>query len=87
MGQMASNLGDKNVMDPNEATWGSLSGSEKGARAAGGAGKGLLQGFSNMQQQNSQMRQPGQAMPVPMPQQPQVDLSATIGKQRNPFYG
>jgi hypothetical protein len=58
MGQTMANLGNKNVMDPSQAQWGDLDSSEKAARVGGGAAKGLLGGFSNMQNQNAQMRQP-----------------------------
>lgn len=80
-----------------------FSGSEWAARFLGAGAKGLGQGFQNMQQQNSQLRQGGGGMaPVPTSPQPPVDLSATImpspggpgtgqfgskKQQGNPFYG
>ncbi len=62
MGQLAGNLGNKNVTDPNQAQWGDLDNSEKGARLIAGGTRGLAQGFSNYQQQNSQLRRPGGGM-------------------------
>lgn len=50
--------------------------------------KGGLQGYSNMQNQNAQMRQGGGAMPMYVPQGPQPPLfSAQNLPGRNPFYG
>lgn len=72
MGQMAGNLGNKDVMDPGQADWGDLSGGERGARVFGGAAKGLLNGYSQMQQQNAMMRQGGGVAPIAPVSQPQV---------------
>jgi hypothetical protein len=74
------------VMDPNEARWGDLSGGEKGARLAGGAAKGALQGFGNYANENQALRQPNAPAMNPMqfaPQTPQI-----FGQKRaDPFYG
>ncbi|MBV9179875.1 MAG: hypothetical protein JO356_01070 [Acidobacteria bacterium] len=56
MGQVGAAFKNPNTFDADPS---GFSGSEWGARFLGGAGKGLLNGFSNMQQQNSQMRQGG----------------------------
>src|SRR5207237_6203747 len=88
MGQMMSNLGSGinnlgsnlgNLGNIGEANWGDLSGGEKFARLLGGGAKGLGQGYQNMQQQNSAMRQGGGGgTQIPMPQQPTVDFSQMI---------
>lgn len=72
MGQMAGNLGNKDVMDPRQAQWGDLDSSEKGARIFGGASKGLLNGVNQYEQQNAMMRQGGGMAPIAPVSQPQV---------------
>ena len=91
MGQTFSNLGNKNVMDPNQANWGDLDTGEKGARLAGGAAKGLLQGWGNYTRQNAALRQGNGGAPI-MPSQP--DQTPLFSAQnlpgrptRDPFYG
>lgn len=92
MGQMAGNLGNSNVMDPQQAEWGDLSGGEKGSRLAGGAAKGLLQGWGNYTKQNAALRQGNGGAPI-MPAQP--DQAPMFSAQnlpggrptRDPFYG
>lgn len=56
MGQVGSAFGNSNTFAPDPSD---LSGSEMGARFLGKGAQGLMQGFSNMQQQNAQMRQGG----------------------------
>jgi len=48
MGQMMGNLGNKDVVDPSQAKWGDLDGSEKGARLLGGGLSGLGKGMATM---------------------------------------
>lgn len=96
MGQTMSNLGNKDVMDPNQAKWGDLSGGEQAARVGGGAAKGLLSGVQGYQNQNAQMRQGGGgATPLPSPQAPvspdyfapQAPQTSQIRKPLSSFYG
>lgn len=61
MGQIGSAMGNKNTFAPDPE---GFSGSEWATRIGGGAAKGLMQGYSNMQGQNQQMRQGGGAPPV-----------------------
>lgn len=79
MGQIASSIGsagsslgsamtNANTFAPDPS---GFNGSEWAARFMGGAAKGAGQGLQNQQQQKPQ-GQP--AMPVPMAQQPQVNL-------------
>ncbi len=98
MGSTMANLGNKDVMDPNQAKWGDLSGGEQAARVGGGAAKGLLGGLNNYNQQNAQMRQGGGGV-VPLPAQqapvspdyfaPQAPQTSQIRKPGNnsAFYG
>jgi len=76
MGQVAGNLGNPNITGPkdNQAQWGDLDSSEKGARLLAGTTGGLAKGFQNYQQQNQAMRQGG-SMGAMAPQQtaPSVD--------------
>jgi len=67
MGQVGSAFGNQNTFDSDPQ---GLSGSEWTARLLGGAGKGLMQGYSNMQQQNSQMRPVSGGMSSVAPAQP-----------------
>lgn len=93
MGQMASNLGNKDVMDPNQAKWGDLSGGEQAARVGGGAAKGLLGGVQGYENQNAQMRPSGGGGMAPAPQATPVspDYFAPQAPVRKPinnnFYG
>ena len=76
MGQVGSAMGNPNTFAAEPS---GFSGSEWAARLLGGATKGALQGYSNMQNQNSQMRNATQPpMPVPMPQQPQVNIPSGV---------
>lgn len=83
MGQLASNLGNSNITDPKQAQWGDMDNSERGARLLSGGMRGLGQGMQGMSQQS----QGGAPMPVPMPQQPQIQLPGMTpeGQQNNPF--
>lgn len=74
MGQVGSNLGNKNVVDPKQAQWGDLDNSERGARLLGGAAQGLNRG---MQAYNGQQQGGGgpQMDPMQFAQQPQVSPS------------
>lgn len=86
MGQLGANLGNPNVTDPRQARPQDLDASEGGARMIAGGTKGLMQGFSNYQQQNQALRQPsGGQMQVPMAQQPQVQLPGMNQDANNPF--
>lgn len=60
MGQFGANLGNPNITGPqqNQAQWGDLDPSEKGARIAAGGIGGLARGFQNYTQQNQAMRRP-----------------------------
>jgi hypothetical protein len=80
---------------------GDFGGETNGASAGGGNPwqkllmgglKGGLSGYSDMQKQNQMMRQGSPQMPVPMPQQPQVQLPIGLPPQRRGpndlnFYG
>lgn len=72
VGDFGKDLFNKDVVNPEEAKWGDLSGSEKGARIAGGALSGLGKGLQNYQQQNAAMRQGGGAAPIQVTPNPQV---------------
>jgi hypothetical protein len=85
MGSTIGNLGNKNVMDPNQAQWGDLDSSEKGARLIGGAGKGLLQGVQNYSQQNAALRQPTGGAPMQMPGGAQPVDPSYFAPSPNPF--
>jgi hypothetical protein len=92
MGSTMANLGNKDVMDPSQAKWGDLSGGEQAARVGGGAAKGLLSGFSNMQARpqggGNPMAPPPQAAPVsPDYFAPQAPQPSQIRKPLNSFYG
>jgi hypothetical protein len=92
MGQMLGNMGNPNVTNPQQAQWGDMDPSEKGARVLAGGTKGLAQGFSNYQQQNSALRQGGGGgAQIPMGGQPQVDPAYFQPQMRRPnnlnFYG
>lgn len=89
MGQMAANMGNPNITNPQQAQWGDLDPSEKGARIAAGGIGGLAKGFQGYQQQNAQMRQGGGGVQIPMGGQQPVDPSYFQPQKRanNPFYG
>ena len=58
--------------DVGSNSWGDLSGGEKGLKLGLGAGKGLLSGLANQQQQQRPMG--GPPAQIPMAMQPQVSL-------------
>jgi hypothetical protein len=74
MGQVGGALQNVGSAFGNAATFApdpsGFSGSEWTARLLGGAGKGLMQGYGNMQQQNQQMRQGGGGAGPVQPAQP-----------------
>lgn len=49
MGQFLGNMGNTNVTDRNQANWGDLDTSEKGARVTSGVLRGLGQGMQQRQ--------------------------------------
>lgn len=88
MGQLGQNLGNANVTDPRQARPQDLDPSEMGARMLAQGTRGLAQGFQNYQGQNQALRQGGGSMPVPMPQQPNVQLPGMLPRGNNlNFYG
>lgn len=90
MGQMASNLGNANVTNPQQAQWGDLDSSEKGARLLAGTTGGLAKGFQNYQNQNQAMRQGG-GMGAIQPQGAQMVDPGYFQPKKGPnnlsFYG
>lgn len=89
MGQIAGNMGNPNITDPQQARWGDLDSQERAARVAAGTTTGLAKGFSNYQQQNQALRQGGGGGAiVPQPTQ-MVDPNYFIPRKQNnlSFYG
>lgn len=91
MGQLGANLGNPNVTDPRQARPQDLDANEGAARLIAGGTKGLMQGFSNYQQQKQALRQPaGGGMQIPGGAQP-VDPSYFQPQRMGPnnlnFYG
>jgi hypothetical protein len=88
MGQMASNLGNSNVTNPQQAQWGDLDQSEKGARLLAGTTGGLAKGFQNYQNQNQAMRQGGGGAMIQAPAAQPVDPAYFMPRKNNlSFYG
>ncbi len=92
MGQFGSNLTNPDVMNPNEAKWGDLSGGEKGARLFGGATRGLTSGLQNYFQQGQAMRGPGgfgqiNPMMTQQPVSPDYFQPQRRGQNNLSFYG
>lgn len=92
MGQLGSNLGNPNVVNPNQAKFGDLDASEKGARFLAQGTRGLAQGFQNYQQQGQAMRGFGGAPQINPMMQQNVDSSYFLPQQKQgpnnlAFYG
>lgn len=87
MGQLGAAMSNPNTGAPDPS---GFNGSEWAARFMGAGAKGLGQGMQNMGQQQPQGG--GAQMPIPMPQQPQVNLPGMQGApnnnmRRNMFFG
>jgi len=85
MGQLGSAFGNKNTFAPDPQ---GFNGSEWAARLMGDAGKGLAQGYSNMQNQNAMMRQGGGPTGTPNYNGPlvQQQIYDPTKREQNPFF-
>lgn len=91
MGQMAGNMMNPNVANPQQAQWGDLDPSEKGARVLAGGIKGVGPALQNYFQQKTQMANSGGG-PMIQPQQSQMVSPDFFQPQRRgannlSFYG
>lgn len=59
MGQVASNMGNPNVVNPQQANWGDLDTNEKLARVGAQGARGLANGMQNYYQQAGQLQNRG----------------------------
>lgn len=71
MGQVADAAGNPNTFAPDPS---GFNGSEWATRFMGGAATGALNGLNQRQNQINSQRPVQMTQPVPMPQQPQVQL-------------
>lgn len=92
MGQMASNIMNPNIANPQQAQWGDLDPNEKAARGIAGGLKGLGPGLQNYFQQKTAMANSGGSGPMIQPQQSQMVSPDFFQPQRRgpnnlSFYG